>query len=193
MRRSGIVGITVLVAMLFAGAALAEGLRIAVVDVNKVLNESEEGKAAKKKMEARYAELKAIIDAKQGELKKLKEDLDKQKVMLGKEKLKEREEAFQAKILELRKITQDAEREMQGRQGESTREILKEIEVHIEAVVKAEKYDLVLERNAGVIHVAEPMDITGRILSMMNKGAGKASAPAGKAVAPGKREGGSGK
>jgi outer membrane protein len=169
MRKTGIICCAVLVAVFFAGTSIAQGIKIAVVDVNKVLNLSEAGKAAKKKMEARYEELKKNIDAKQEEVKKLKDEIEKQKVMLGKEKLKEREDALQARFNELRKLTQEGEREMQGRQSELTREVLKQIEAQIEAVVKAEKYDLVLERNAGVVHVVDSMDITSRVLELVNK------------------------
>ena len=196
MRKTGIICCAVLMAALFAGTSLAEGIRIAVVDVNKVLNQSEAGKAAKKKMEARYEELKKSIDAKQEEAKKLKDEIDKQKLMLGKEKLKEKEDALQAKIIELRKLTQEGEREMQGRQGELTREILKQIEGHIETVVKAEKYDLVLERSAGVVHVAESMDITPRVLELVNKSPKETTGtkePASKKGTGGKKEAGSGK
>ncbi|MBE0604070.1 MAG: OmpH family outer membrane protein [Deltaproteobacteria bacterium] len=196
MRKTGIICCAALMAALFAGTTLAEGIRIAVVDVNKVLNQSEAGKAAKKKMEARYEELKKSIDAKQEEAKKLKEEIDKQKLMLGKEKLKEKEDALQAKVIELRKLTQEGEREMQGRQGELTREILKQIEGHIEAVVKAEKYDLVLERSAGVVHVVDSMDITPRVLELLNKSPKEATGakePASKKGAGGKKEAGSGK
>jgi outer membrane protein len=196
MRKMGIIVVAVLAAAAFALPALAEGLRIAVVDVNKVLNESEEGKAAKKKMESRFDELKKEIDARQEELKKLKDEIDKQKVIATKEKLKDKEDAFQAKAGELRKLTQESEREMQGRQGELTREVLKRIEGQIDALIKAEKYDLVLERSAGVIHVADSMDLTERVLAMMNKdrkGAGPEKAPAEKKGPGTKKEGAGGK
>lgn len=196
MRKTGIICCAVFMAVLFAGTSLAQGIRIAVIDINKVLNLSEAGKAAKKKMEARYEELKKTIDTKQEEAKKLKEEIDKQKVMLGKEKLKEKEEALQAKVIELRKLTQEGEKEMQGRQGELTREVLKQIESQVEAVVKAEKYDLVLERGAGVIHVADSMDITPRILELVNKvpkDPAAAKEPAVKKGAGTKKEAGSGK
>ena len=153
----------------FGGAAFAEGLKVAVIDVNKVLNESEAGKAAKKKMEARYEELKKKIDVKNEEAKKLKDDLDKQKILLGKEKLKEREEALKGKIDELRRLTQESEKEMQNRQGEITREILKVIETRLDKYVADEKIDLVLEKSAGVIHSNPSLDITAKVLELVNK------------------------
>lgn len=190
MRKAGIILAAAALAAVFAGTSLAEGLRVAVIDVNKVLNDSAAGQAAKKKMEARYEELKKTIDAKQEEARKLKDEIDKQKVMVGKEKLKEKEDALQAKVNELRQMTQEGEREMQTRQGEFTREVLKSIEAKVEVVVKAEKLDLVLEKSAGVIHYNPTMDITQRVLSLVD-GDGK-PAPEKKA-APGKKGAGGGK
>ena len=196
MRKTGIILVVAAVAMVFAGTSLAEGLRVAVIDVNKILNDSEAGQAAKKKMEARYEELKKTIDVKQEEARKIKEEIDKQKVMVGKEKLKEKEDALQAKLNELRQLTQEGEREMQTRQGELTREVLKSVEAKVEAVVKADKLDLVLEKSAGVVHYTESMDITQRVLALVDAD-GKATsekkaAPEKKAV-PEKKANGGGK
>ena len=168
MKKTGMILVAAAVAAVFAGTAIAEGLRVAVIDVNKILNESEAGKAAKKKMEARYEELKKTIDSKQGEARKIKEEIDKQKVMVGKEKLKEKEDALQAKVNELRQLTQEGEREMQTRQAELTREVLKSVEGKVDTIVKADKLDLVLEKSSGVIHYNPSMDITQRVLDMVN-------------------------
>ncbi|OIP34814.1 MAG: hypothetical protein AUK27_06280 [Deltaproteobacteria bacterium CG2_30_66_27] len=184
MRKTGIILVAAAIAAVFAGTSLAEGLRVAVIDVNKILNDSEAGRAAKKKMEARYEVLKKTIDAKQEEARKIKEEIDKQKVMLGKAKLKAKEDALQAKVNELRQLTQEGEREMQTRQGELTREVLKSVEAKVDVVVKADKLDLVLEKSAGVVHYDASMDITQRVLNLVDAD-GKA--------APEKKGGGGGK
>ncbi len=152
-----------------AQAARAEGPKVAVIDVNKVLNESEAGKAARKKMEDRYEELKKKIDAMNEEARKMKEDLDKQKILLGKEKLREKEDALNAKVAELRQLTQESEKEMQNRQGELTREVLKIVEKQVDKIVKDEKIDLLLERTSGVIHFNPSLDITAKVLELVNK------------------------
>jgi|GEM_PF-279437 len=180
MRKAGIILVAAAVAAVFAGTSLAEGLRVAVIDVNKILNDSEAGQAAKKKMELRYEELKKTIDAKQDEARKIKDEIDKQKVMLGKEKLKEKEDALQAKVNELRQLTQEGEREMQTRQAELTRDVLKSVESKVDVVVKADKLDLVLEKSAGVIHFNESMDITQKVLTLVD--ADKKAAPEKKAA-----------
>src|SRR3970282_1547274 len=154
-----IVAVVLAAAAMAASSAFGEGLKVAVIDVNKVLNEAEAGKAAKKKMENRDEELKKKIDARSEEARKMKEELDKQKILLGKEKLKEREDTLNAKVAELRQLTQEAEKEMQNRQGELTREVLKIVERQWEKVVEQEKIDLLLERGSGVVHSNSSLDI----------------------------------
>lgn len=166
---------TVIAAILAAAAlapvrpAFAEEIKIAVIDVNRILNESEAGKAARKKMETRYEELKKKIEAVNEEARKMKEEIDKQKILLGKEKLKEKEDALVAKVNELRAMTQESEKEMQTRQGEATRDVLKVIEGTIDAVVEEQKIDLLLDRTSGVVHSAPSLDITGKVLELVNK------------------------
>lgn len=188
--RKTVVPVVFALAVLFPGASFAEGLRVAVIDVNRILNDSGAGQAAKKKMEARYEELKKTIDAKQEEARKIKEEIDKQKVMVGKEKLKEKEDALQAKINELRQLTQEGEKDMQARQGELTREVLKTVEAKVDVIVKADKLDLVLEKSAGVVHFNESMDITQRVLNLVDAD-GKAAPD--KKAAPEKKAGDGGK
>jgi len=170
MRKGTAILVAALAAVLFtARPVLSEGLKIAVIDVNKILNESEAGKEARKKMEARYEELKKKIEKVNQEARTMKEELDKQKILLGKEKAREREEALAGKVGELRQLTQEAEKEMQARQGELTREILKRVEGKIDKVVEEEKIDLLLDRGSGVVHAATSLDITEKVLSLVNQ------------------------
>jgi Skp family chaperone for outer membrane proteins len=96
--------------------------------------------------------------------------MDKQKILLGKEKLKEREDALNAKVAELRQLTQEAEKEMQNRQGELTREVLKIVQGQWEKVVAQEKIDLLLEKSSGVVYSNPSLDITSKVLDLVNKG-----------------------
>jgi len=170
MRKGSAIFVAALAAVLFtARPVLSEGLKIAVIDVNKILNESEAGKEARKKMEGRYEELKKKIEKVNQEARTMKEELDKQKILLGKEKAREREEALAGKVGELRQLTQEAEKEMQARQGELTREILKRVEGKIDKVVEEEKIDLLLDRGSGVVHAATSLDITEKVLSLVNQ------------------------
>jgi outer membrane protein len=170
MRKETAVLMAVLAAVLFiARPVFAEGIKIAVIDVNKILNESNAGKAARKKMEARYAELKKKIEAVNLEARSMKEELDKQKILLGKEKVQEREAALAAKVGELRQLTQQSEKEMQARQEELTRDVLKVVEGQIDKVVGEDKIDLLIDKGSGVVRVAPSLEVTEKVLSRVNQ------------------------
>ena len=178
MRISKILSAALAAAAILAAPAIparADGMKVAVIDVARILNESEAGKAAKKKLEARFDELRKGIDAKKDEAQKAKEELDKMKVLVdkdkGKGKLKEKEESFAAKVAEFEKVRQEAEKEMQGRQSDMGREILKVIEGKVMSIVAEEKIDLLLDSAQGnvVLHAAPSLDITEKVLAMVNK------------------------
>lgn len=155
----------------------AEGPKIAVIDVARILNESEAGKTAKKKLEARFEELRKDVDSKKEAAQKLRDEIEKMKVLLdkdkGKGKLKEKEEQFASRVAEYEKARQEAEKEMQGRQADLGREILKVIESKMNAVIAAEKIDLLLDSSGTqgnvVLHANPAYDITGRVLEMVNQ------------------------
>lgn len=176
-KRSMLLVAAAVAAILSAGTlpARAEGVKIAVIDVGRILNESEPGKIAKKKLESRFEELRKGVDSKKEEAQKLKEELEKMKVLMdkdkGKSKLKEKEERFAAKVAEFEKVRQEAEKEMQGRQAEMGREIIKVIEGKVMTVVNEDKIDLLLDSAQGnvVLHVAPALDITSKVLEMVNK------------------------
>lgn len=165
----------------------AEPPKVAVIDVARILNESEAGKSAKKKLEARFEELRKGVEARKEEAQKAKEEVEKLKVLVDKEKgkgkLKEKEDLFAAKVVEYQKATQEAEKEMQGRQADLGRDILKVIESKVMSVVAAEKIDLLLDSAQGnvVLHASPSLDITSKVLEMVNR-----EAAAGKEATGGK-------
>ena len=165
-----------LATLLMAGApaARAEGIRIGIVDVAKVLNESDAGKAAKKNLEGRFEELKKDVEAKREAARKAKDELDSLKVLYdkskGKEKLKAKEDALQARAEEYQKAVQDAEKEMRSKEQEMTRSIHKIIEEKVNRIVAEEKIQLLLDAQQGgtVLHFDAALDVTAKVLALVN-------------------------
>ncbi len=172
-------------------AAKAEGVKIGVIDVNRILNESDPGKAARKKMEETYEGLRKKLEAKQEEARKLKDEIDKEKILVDKkEKLKAKEDILAAKVNELRQMTQESEKEMQAKQRELERAILASIEAEINKIVESEKIDILLDRGqGGVIHFRPEFDITAKVLELVNKGPSAPAAEKGKGSEKGKSGG----
>ncbi|NIO17338.1 MAG: hypothetical protein GTN70_10180 [Deltaproteobacteria bacterium] len=160
-----------LAAMLFASVALsnADEIKIAIIDVNKVLNESKEGTEAKEKMKTRYDELQKRLSNKQEELKTMRDDLENQKIILGKEKIKEKEEEMEKEMVEFRKVVAESEKEMRDTESAYTQEILKKIKATVDVLAKEKGFNLVVDRSGGVVYADEGLDITSTIIETLNK------------------------
>ena len=73
----------VLLTLLAVPAAMAADMKVGYVDLQKALNLSSAGKAAKDKMRAKFKDYDVDVQKKQDELKKLKDELEKQAMLLS--------------------------------------------------------------------------------------------------------------
>jgi|GEM_PF-6727180 len=76
---ASIVGSLLLASVAFG----ADGGKLGYIDMQKALNLSDSGKEAKEQLAAKVKKYQDEINAKQEELKKLKDDLEKQSVLLS--------------------------------------------------------------------------------------------------------------
>ncbi len=147
-------------------------MKIAVVDMNKILNESKEGSKAKLDMKKRYEELKLKIDKRQEELKKMKGDIERQKIILGKDKMKEKEEEFGKEMGIFRKLVSESEKEMRETEAAYTNKILNKIRDIVKKSVKEKGYGLVIDKSGGVVYVDDSMEVSKSVLEVLNKETG---------------------
>jgi len=154
-------------ALLVFGAisATAAETKIGFVDLQKALNLSAEGKAAKEKIAAKVKDYEAVIDKRQEELKALKEDLEKQSVLLSSEARDAKERDYQQKLKEFQRFTKDVQDELQQQDSDHTNRIISKLVKVVQEMGKRDGYDLILERNSGgVIYGADKSDLTAAVL-----------------------------
>src|SRR5436190_19028205 len=84
-------------------AALAD-TKIAVVDLQRALEETDDGKKAKAKLKADFDKKQKELDEKQEELKKMKENIDKKAQVMKPEALAKEQKDFQERFVELQAI-----------------------------------------------------------------------------------------
>jgi outer membrane protein len=163
--------LVILTAILIAsvGSSLAEEIKIGIIDVNKVLNETKEGTDAKNRMKIRYDELQERLSEKQGELKNMRDELEQQKIILGKDKIKEKEDELDKELGEFRKIVAESEKEMRDTESAYTQAILEKIKKTVDTLAKEKGFNLVVDRSGGVVYADEGLDITTEVLEILNK------------------------
>ncbi len=147
--------------------AQAAGSKVAVINIQKVLVESEAGKKAKSKVEKRMEELKAGFKKDEDALIALQKEIEKKSSAWSEDKRKEKAREFQKKRLSLGEKQEDANLEMKKLQEKSLTPIMKKLEVIVTEVAKAKGYTVVLPRN-GVLYFDKTDDITADTTKALN-------------------------
>lgn len=145
-------------------------LKIGVVDLFKVLNESEEGKRAISELQKMVDSRQKSLEEKQRKIQSLREDYEKKRSILSEEARKSREEEIEKLSRELQRTAADYQVEVQKRQNEITQSMLREIRQIINEFAQKEGYSLVIERAEQLlIYITPSIDITDKIISLFNQ------------------------
>jgi outer membrane protein len=150
---------------IFSGSVYAaEGTKIGYVDLQKVLNLSNAGKAAKLQLSEKVKKYQDEINKKQEELKKLKDALEKQGSYLSEKAKADKEKEYQQSLKEFQRLTKDAQEELQAKDEELTKHILGDIEKVVQDYGRKSDYTVIFIRNESMIYANEKADLTDVIL-----------------------------
>ena len=164
---------TMLVLLAAAGAEAA-ATRIVYVDVQKVLVRSVAGLAAREQLEREKAAMQKDVDNRRVEVDKLREELEKKGLVLTADAKREKEETLQRKIRDLRRLSEDLQKELQAKEQQLTQRILQDLTGLIEKIGKDKGLLMVLERrSAGVIYGDPEADITDEIIRAFDQEKGR--------------------
>ncbi len=161
-------------ALWLAPSAAWAQMRIAVVDTQRAVMETEDGLRAqatlKKLFEARQREL----DQKQKDLQKEKGEIDKQIKAKGGQAMAGRIEKWQREMAAVQNTFLQYNQELQKKQNELTAPIVQKTVGIIRRVATQSGFDLVIEKQAAS-YFRSDLDLTDRVITLYNRG-GEASA-----------------
>jgi outer membrane protein len=168
---------------LFAEAppAPAATFKIAVVDVQRAVMETEDGLRAQATLKKYFDRRQGDLAAKQEELGRKKDDIERQSKVLSKDALTRAMEDWQRQMNDLQATYVEYNKELQKKQSEITAPIYTRVVGLLRKVAKKDGYDLVLERQA-VPYARTDLDVTDTIIVMYN--AGEEAAPEPPPTAP---------
>ena len=102
MRFARIVMFTMAAVMLAGSASTVRAqVKIGVVDLQRAINETEDGRQAKRRLKKLFDERQKSLNEKQENLKAQKESLERQQEVLSEDALKKKVEKYQADLMEL--------------------------------------------------------------------------------------------
>jgi outer membrane protein len=167
------VGLGLALWLAVSGAAWsAQVIKLGVVDVQQVLNQSQRGQVLKQKLEQDRTGRQKELDARQQELIKLQGEYEKQAPVLSEQAKREKKEALERRLRDARRVAEDANRDFEKRVREAEMETTREIFTVIQEYGKDQGYSLILERSS-IVFSAAAVDVTAEVIKRYDGKAAK--------------------
>ncbi len=161
--------ILVVAGLFLATSTVMAANKIAYIDLQRILTESEEGKAGRQTMEKKAEQLKAKLQLEDKKLKDMKVELEKQSVMLSPEKKAQKEREFKRKVKEFQILAQDSQQEFRQEDAAVSSRIINEILKVVQDMGKKEGYTLILEKQEShVLYADQAINITDKVIGIYN-------------------------
>jgi len=160
-----------------AGDASADGMRVAVVDVQRAVMQTEDGLRASATLKKLFDQRQQELSKKQNDLEKQGADLEKQAKVLSKDAYTKRREELQKQALEYQANAVEYTKELEKKQKEMTDPILEKVLGIVKRIATSDNYDLVVDR-ATVAYARGDLDLTDKCIQLYNSGSGGSAAPA---------------
>jgi outer membrane protein len=144
--------------------------KIGYIDLQKALNMSAAGKAAKEKIKEKVQSYDAEVKSRQEELKKLKEDLEKQAMLLSEEARNAKERDYQQKVKDYQRFAKDIQETLQQTDADYTRKIVESLLKVVQEVGKRDGYTLILEKTeSSLVYADDSIDMTNEVIKTFDK------------------------
>lgn len=157
--------------------AFAQTAGIAVIDVQKVVSDSEVGKKALAEVKAVKDKKQAEIDQRQNSLQAMQDKLDKEKDILSPDAQEKRRNEIQKSFTDLKRFREDSEQEIQGRLATALKGMEDQVLPIIQKLGNDRGYALIVSRDQGVIYYNAKVDITDDVIRLFNEQAAAGATP----------------
>jgi outer membrane protein len=179
---------------LVGGTAAAE-VKVAVVDVQRAVMQTEDGLRAQATLKKLFDSRQQELNKRQVDLQKQKEDIDKQAKVLSQQSLQKKVEDWQKQMVELQSTFVEYNKELEKKQKELTDPIFERVLGAIKRIAGQDSYDLIVDR-ATVAFSRSDLDLTDRVIQVANGtpagGGGPPAAPGSGHATPPKAPAGGG-
>jgi outer membrane protein len=156
-------------AVTISAAEGSDGLKIGIMNVQKVLVQSEPGLKAKEVFEKKKNELEAGFETEQQLLQEMQQDIEKKSSVWTKEKRDEEILEFNRMRRDLQTKTEDARMEMKRLQDKELEPIIKELEKVVDTFGEKNGYSMILDSKNGVIFYNTALDVSDALIEELNK------------------------
>jgi outer membrane protein len=172
MKRYGILIFTfvVVLSIILAGSYALAGDRIGFIDLRKIMIQSKAGKTASLEFRKAVEKDKAVIQERETELKRLKEELEKQRLILTPDAVTTKELDYQRKFRDYQRMVKDSKEELELKDQELSRRLIPEILKVVNDIGGKEGYTMILDVSTqGLAYHSRKNDITDKVVKKFDK------------------------
>lgn len=153
----------VLFALLFSMSAFADGTKIGVVDLQKIMQTAPQMKAIQEKLEKEFKPRRDKLVAVEEGLKKDMEKFKRDSTVMSASQKKDLEKKILATQQQFERDGQQYQQELSTAHNEAMEEFYNKIRAAIAKVAESEKYDVVLQKDAAP-YSSEKLDVTAKVI-----------------------------
>lgn len=166
--------------------AHAEQLSVVFVDVDKVVKECDEGKAADLVLKAEQAKRQDEIGTREAEIKKLQDDLEKQAKAFSAAAIEKKAAQYQQAVIDYQNLVIKFNKDLEAKDRELFDPIEKRVKQLLREIALREGYDMILNKRS-VPYGRKDLDMTDKVTQEYNKAyPAKVTAPPPKKAPPAK-------
>jgi len=153
-----------------SGTLCAQDTKIAFLDSQKILLESQAGKEAYKQLNSLKDQKSGDLEKKQAKLKTMADQLQAKSATMTAQAREELEAKYDKELKEYNRAVKDAQDDLRRKEVEFLKPFSKELDGVIKTYAEKNSIDLVLDKqNPALIYANPKIDITTQIISVFDK------------------------
>jgi outer membrane protein len=166
--KSYIILIVCFFSLLWLGSVnAADVAKIGVANLQRVLETSNQGKSAQEEIKKQKDQMELELKQKGGEIEELRKQLERESMVMSKEKREEKEREIRIKINDFKSLEKRYRAQLQNLEKKLVNALLKEVSTLVEEIGKKEGYLLIIN-NTGVLYSPNSINITDQLIKQLN-------------------------
>lgn len=151
-------------------AAASAETKIGFVDMQAVIAKSEPGLKAMEQLKSQFKGMKDNLDAQKKSLDSLREELQKQSMMLSQEAKLDKETQYKRKVRDFQDMGQNYQRKLQQAEQNLSKPIIEKLLTVVQDYGKKNGYTAIFDKQAsGLVYQQDSVDLTNAIIAELNK------------------------
>jgi outer membrane protein len=147
----------------------AEDTKIGFVNLQEIIRNTNTGKKAGEEFKKLHDKKHEEIAASENELKKLKDELDKQNSIMTESARQEKGTTYQRKLRDYQLLVEDSNKELKLQDEEITRKLIPQIMKVVHTIAEKEKYTLVIDvASMPLPYYAKENDFSKKVIEEFN-------------------------